>query len=558
MVGAGPVGLTLAMDLAWRGVPVVVLEQRGEEDPAAPKCNTTSARTMEILRRLGCSEDYRRCGLPPDYPNDVVYATCFSGGHELARLNLPASGERWGADRFAFDGEWPSAERPHRASQMYLERVLRSHAARFDLIDLRFDHELLDVVQREDLVELTVGTGDAGAIETFAAPFVVGCDGSHSTVRHKMGVRMVGAAPTSANVWAIFLKCPELVARGPQPRAWMSWIIGSKARGMICAINGTDTWLVHCTVPPGMEHDDFDWHQGVRDLLGMDVPFEVIATEKWRLSRAVAEQYRVGNVFLAGDAAHSWPPFAGFGMNSGIEDAVGLGWMLAGVLQGWAPATLLDSYDAERKRVGERVSRAAEAMVMAQREIVNHPDHRHNIDRQGDVARASREYIGRRLLAVDSQQFNPVGLNFGICYDQSPIICYDGAVQPEFAVGKYQPSTAPGCRAPHFVLADGSPLYDLLGASFTLLRTDPAIDVARFLHSAGQRRIPLLVIDIGHEPKAMALYKHKLLIVRPDQRVAWRADRMPSDPDAVLARVTGDGARGVTGHMSNGEPNVVQ
>lgn len=544
IVGAGPVGLTLAMDLAWRGVPSVVLEQRDASDPAHPKCNTTSARTMEILRRLGCADDYRRCGLPANYPNDVVYSTRVSGGHELGRLGLPAWGERWSADRFAFDGGWPSAERPHRASQMYLERVLRAHAAQFELIDLRFEHEVETLVQDDGVVKLIVKDRASGATSSWAAPFVVGCDGGHSTVRRQLGVQMAGGSAAQANVWAIFLRCPELLARGPQPRAWMNWVNGSKTRGMVCAIDGVDTWLVHCTVPAGVEHDDFDWRQGVCDLLGFQAEFEVLAVEKWRLSRAVAEQYRVGNVFLAGDAAHSWPPFAGFGMNSGIEDAAGLGWMLAAVLQGWAGRGLLDGYEAERKGVGEFVSRAAEGMVLAQRQITSHPDHRDKLELDGPAGDASRDYVGRMLVAVDSQQFNPMGLNFGLYYDRSPIILHDGGTPPEFSVRDYTPSTTPGCRAPYFVLADGRPLYDVLGAGFTLLRTDPTLDVAPILHDAKRRGVPLLLLDIGHEPKAAALYDHKLVMVRPDQRVAWRTDVMPADPAALLAALTGHGCEG--------------
>lgn len=543
IVGAGPIGLVLAMDLAWHGVPSVVLERRDAQDPAHPKCNTTSARTMEILRRLGCADDYRCCGLPADYPNDVVYSTRVSGGHELGRLGLPAWSERWSADRFAFDGGWPSAERPHRASQMFLERVLRAHAARRDLIDLRFEHEVTGLVQGQGVVELAVRDHGAGVASSWTAPFVVGSDGGHSTVRHLLGVPMVGGTAAQANVWAIFLRCPELLARGPQPRAWMNWVNGSKARGMVCAINGVDTWLVHCTVPAGQGHDDFDWRRGVCDLLGFEAEFEVLAAERWRLSRAVAEKYRVGNVFLAGDAAHSWPPFAGFGMNSGVEDAVGLGWMLAAVLQGWADETVLDGYEPERKRVGEQVSRVVEGMVLAQREILNHPDHRDKLEFDNALGEAARDYVGRMLVAVDSQQFNPIGLNFGLCYDRSPIILYDDGVPPEFGVRYYTPSTAPGCRAPYFVMADGRPFYDVLGAGFTLLRTDPTLDITSFALDAKRRGIPLLLLDIGHEPKAAALYDHKLVMVRPDQRVVWRGDAVPDDTDAVLATLTGGGSR---------------
>lgn len=539
IVGAGPVGLTLAMDLASRGVSTVVLEQRSSEDPAHPKCNTTSARTMEILRRLGCSDDYRRCGLPADYPNDVVYSTRVTGGYELGRIRLPSWGDRWSADRFAFDGGWPSAERPHRASQMYLERVLRKHAGQCDLVDLRFEHEVTALSQDTDGATLTVMDHRTGIASEWRAPFVVGCDGGHSAVRREIGVRMDGGTAAQANLWAIFMRCPELLARTGDAKAWMHWINGSETRGMACAIDGVDTWLVHCTVPAGLSHDEYDWRKGLRDMLGFEADFELLAAEKWRLTRAVAEKYRVGRVFLAGDAAHSWPPFAGFGMNSGIEDAVGLGWVLAAVLRGWGGEALLDSYEVERKRVGEQVSRAAEGMVLAQREIVNHPDHRHNLDLDGPEGDASRDHVGRMLIAVDSQQFNPMGLNFGIHYDRSPVLLHDGVEAPEFSVRNYTPSTVAGCRAPYFVRANGEPLHDALGAGFTLLRSDPTLDVSGFEAAASARAVPFAVLDIGHEPGAAGLYDHALVMVRPDQRIAWRGQCQPEDPASALAIMTG-------------------
>lgn len=540
VVGAGPVGLVLAMDLASRGVSTIVLEQRSSDAPAHPKCNTTSARTMEILRRLGCADDYRRCGLPADYPNDVIYATQAAAGHVLGRLALPSSGDRWAGDRFAFDGGWPSAERPHRASQMYLERVLREHASTFDLIDLRYDQAVEAVSQDAEGVRLKVRDMTSGETSNWTAPYVVGCDGGRSTVRRALNVRMVGAAAAQANIWAIFMRCPELLAKCPQPPAWMTWVNGAKARGMLCAIDGRETWLAHCTLPPGVEHDDFDWRQGVRDLLGYEAQFELLAAEKWRLTRAVAERYRVGRVFLAGDAAHAWPPFAGFGMNSGIEDAVGLGWMLAGVVRGWAGEGLLDAYEAERKVVGELVSRAAESMVLAQRAITNDPLHRGNLELDGPEGDASRAHVGRRLVEIDSQQFNPVGLNFGVPYEGSPAIAYDNGPPPApFTVGRYEASTAPGSRAPYFVLADGRSLYDVIGEGFALLRSDPDVDVGPLMQAAARRGAPLALLDIGHEPKAQELYDTPLVLVRPDQRIAWRGARPPGEPDQLFANVLG-------------------
>jgi len=541
-VGAGPVGLVLAMDLAWRGVRSTVLERRSIDAPAHPKCNTTSARTMEILRRLGCADKYRQCGLPAEFPNDVVYSTRVAGGYELARLHLPGWGKRWTEDRFAFDGGWPSAERPHRASQIYLEQVLRAHAATFELIDLRFQHEVDALTQRDAGVDLQVRDIAAASEYTISAQYAVGCDGGRSTVRRLSDIQMSGAVQALANVWAVFIRSPEILRRSPQPRAWMNWINNAAIRGTVIAIDGEDLWLVHCTVPAGVDPDSFDWRKGVVDVLGFETDFEVLIAEKWRLSRAVADSYHAGRVFLAGDAAHSWPPFAGFGMNAGIEDATGLGWMLAAVQQGWASERLLDAYDAERRPIGEQVSRAAEGMVLAQREITNDPIHRCNLEDAGPTGVAARAHAYEGLIRADSQQFDPKGLNFGIHYDASPIILYDGEEAPALTVGTYEPTTVPGCRAPHFVLSTGQPLFDMLGPGFTLLRSDPSLEVEELVTEAGQRGVPLKIVEIGHEPKARSLYQRKGVLVRPDQYIAWRADDAPPCWGQVLRTVLGDTA----------------
>ena len=336
IVGAGPVGLVMAMDLAFRGVPSVVLERRSDEAPAHPRCNTTSARTMEILRRLGCAEEYTEVGLPPDYTNDVTWSTSLLGD-EFARYHLPARNASARDERLAFDNRWHSAERPHRASQFYLERVLRSHAASFDEIDLRFDSEVVSLDQDPDHVTLGVRDTQTGAVDEIRATWVVGCDGGRSSVRKLSGIELAGEPVAMGTMQAVVFRSTDVLPimeknNGP---GWINWVVNEGGHGAILAIDGIELWLTHLRL--GDDHDEataetIDRH--ITTIVGREIDYEVDHTELWRLNRLVAKQYRQGRVFLAGDAAHTWPPYAGHGMNTGIEDGIALSWLLAAVHDG--------------------------------------------------------------------------------------------------------------------------------------------------------------------------------------------------------------------------------
>ncbi|WP_176598175.1 MULTISPECIES: FAD-dependent monooxygenase [Sphingobium] len=540
IVGAGPVGLIAAMDLAYRGVSAVVLEARSDEEPMHSRCNTTSARTMEFLRRLGCSGEYRKTGLPADYPTDVLYMTRINGV-EITRYKLPSSGSRFEEDRFSHDAGWRSAERPHRSSQMFLERVLRDHAVNVMGVDLRYFHQVTDVVQSDGRVALDFTDTRSGEAGRIAAKYVMACDGGRSTLRRQLGIRMEGGATGLGRTQSIFFRSADVMKNFSVQPGWMNWVINKDCFGNIIPIDGKDLWLTHCMIPEGAEGvTEEEYDRQIRQTMGCDIDYEVISIETWQFNRVVAERYRSGNVFLAGDAAHAWPPYAGHGMNTGIEDGITLSWMLAGVVQGWAPESILDAYDAERRGIGNQTSNAAAGMAANQHEITQKQEYRGLVEEPGETGAAARRYLRNRLLDVDSQQFSAEGLNFGLHYDQSPIIAYDEGVAPPFGVADYTPSTVPGCRVPHFAFVEtGTPLLDLLGKGFTLLVSDDGIDTSGLADAAAAVGLPFQVIDIAHEPKARKLYDHKLVLVRPDDRIAWRANEAPADPAAVIARIRG-------------------
>jgi hypothetical protein len=266
-----------------------------------------------------------------------------------------------------------------------------------------------------------------------------------------------------------------------------------------------------------------------------DFRYDIISKEDWYGRRLIASKFRDRCAFIAGDAAHIWVPYAGYGMNAGIADAMNLSWMLAAHLNGWAPASILDAYEAERWPITSQVSRFA--MSHAEAEIRRRGAVPDEIEDAGAEGERARRETGRLTYEINVQQYACAGLNFGTYYDRSPIIAYDGAEQPAYTMSSYVASTVPGCRTPHLWCADGCSLYDAMGPEFTLLRFDPSVDVVGLELAARDRAMPLKILDVVRP--AASPYQGALVLSRPDQHVAWRGDHSPADPLALIDRVSG-------------------
>ncbi len=538
IVGAGPVGLSLAMDLAWRGIDVVILESRHAGEPPNVKCNHVAARSMEIFRRLGIVKAVREAGLPADYPNNVAYRTAFLG-REMSRIKIPSRAERYTA-KDGPDTWWPTPEPPHRINQIYLEPVLFEAALRAGVrIINRTEYRALQ--QDGEGVRASARNLDDGSELSVACRYLIGCDGGRSQIRRDIGATLEGD-PVIQRVQSTFIRAPELLprllAQDGRP-AWGSFALNPRRTGNVYAIDGRETWLVHAYMKDEeTDFDAIDRDRGIRDILGVGAEFRyaVISHEDWVGRRLLADKFRDRRVFLCGDAAHLWVPFAGYGMNAGIADAMNLSWLLAAHLKGWAPAAILDAHVAERRPITEQVSHFAmnhAVHVAGQRRAVP-PE----IEAPGPEGDRVREAVGRRAYELNVQQYCCAGLNFGYFYDRSPIIAYDGETPPAYSMAEYTPSTVPGARLPHLWLADGRSLYDALGPDYTLLRFDAAIEVAPLVAAAAAQRVPLALLNVV-SPEAAALYRRKLVLARPDQHVAWRGDAPPADPAALMARIRG-------------------
>ncbi len=534
IAGAGPVGLTLAMDLSARGVRTALAEPRRFAEPPNVKCNHVSARSMEVFRRLGIAQALRDAGLPADHPNDVVFRTSLTGT-EFARIAIPCRRDRY-TDTRGPDGWWPTPEPPHRINQIYLEPILLHHAAALPGVSLHNRKQVSAFTQDADGVTVELLDLDSGRTQQQRARFLIGCDGGGSTVRKLMGAQLEGTAVIQ-RVQSTFIRAPGLAARMRTPRAWGHYSVNPRRCGTVFAIDGHETWLVHNHLnadEPEFDSVDRDW--SIRQILGVDAQFayEVISKEDWVGRRLVADRFRDGRVFIAGDAAHLWVPYAGYGMNAGIADAMNLSWHLSAHLRGWAGAAVLDAYQRERQPITEQVSRFA--MNHAQQMIKARGAVPANIEAPGAQGDAIRAAVGREAYALNVQQFCCAGLNFGYYYDHSPLIAYDDEAPPPYSMGGFTPSTVPGCRAPHCWLRDGRSLYDALGADYTLLRTRGDARVDGLVDAARASGVPLTLLDLAGEALPPE-YRHRLLICRPDQHVAWRGDTALADPAALFDRL---------------------
>lgn len=536
IVGAGPVGLTLALDLAFRGIDVTVAEVRAAGEPPNVKCNHVSARSMEVFRRLGVASALRHAGLPEDYANDVSYRTSTVGA-EITRIPIPCRRDRY-TSKGGPDTWWPTPEPPHRINQIYLEPILFAHAARQPNIRILSRTQVERFTQDEAGVTIEARDLETGSPFAIQAAYLVGCDGGKSEVRRQIGARLEGDAVVQ-RVQSTLVRAPDLIARMQLPPAWSMFTLNPRRSGNIYAIDGKELWLVHNYLRD--EEADFDavdrdW--AIRTILGVDAdfPYDIVSKEDWFGRRLVANRFRDRRVFICGDAAHIWVPYAGYGMNAGIADATNLSWLLAARLNGWGGPALLDAHEAERQPITQQVSHFAmrHAEEMAKRRRAVPPD----IEKPGPEGDALRAAFGQDVYDLNVQQYCCAGLNFGYFYDRSPLIAYDGEAQPAYGMGTFEPSTVPGCRAPHIWLEDGSSLYDALGPDYTLLRFDPALNVSSLTAAAQAGGVPLKVLDVTPTPET-AIYDRKAVLVRPDQHIAWRGDALPDRPEELVARISG-------------------
>ena len=537
VIGGGPCGLMLAIELGRRGVPVILLEDK--TSPARfPAANATQARTMEHYRRLGFAEKVRGQGLPADYPTDIAYFTRFTR-HELARFSLPSARAAREIVR-TLTGSWSAAELPHRVSQMFVEDVLRAEATACPSVSIRPGWRMAAV--RDTGTGVEVDAKHEGGRTTLRAAYAMGADGGSSTTRKGLGYSYVGESGVTRDfmggrMFAIHYRSSKLYDVIPHPRAWMYWTVNGDRRSFMASVNGRDQFNFHTQLRPGESENisDSEAKAMFHTALAAPLDIEIIARSAWNAGYTlVAEKFQRGRVFLGGDAAHLFTPAGGLGYNTAVEDAVNLGWKLSAVLKGWGGPALLDSYESERQAIARRNTTYARGFADSLGLFVPPPE----LEDEGPAGEAARKLTGDHFNHHARFEFNIPGITFGGRYDGSPIVVPDGTAPPPDAPNSYQPTGCPGGRAPHLWLGDRRSLYDALGFEFTLLQLGgkPA-GAAGFRAAAEAMNVPLSVVPVAGD-EARDLYGADLALIRPDQIVAWRGNAS-SKAAAVLRRAAG-------------------
>ncbi|MEA2988616.1 MAG: hypothetical protein QOG83_1327 [Alphaproteobacteria bacterium] len=509
IVGAGPVGLGLACDLGIRGVDCVLVERR-DGSITVPKQSMVSSRNMEFCRRWGVAQQVRTAVWPESHPRDFIYLESLRG-RELLRVKMPSFAEHDRRSDY-------TPEAPCPCPQIYFDPILLARVKARGNVRLSYNTRLDGFTQDEDGVTATLTNLGTGMSQTLRARYLVGCDGPAGPVREMLGIGLegLGAIANSVNLYFRSAALPSFHDKG-----WARFyrvIDETGCWGELIPIDGQELWRLTVFDEPASAEDP---DVLLRRMAGGAFPYEMLSAAPWERRDHVARSYRQGRVFIAGDAAHECSPTGGIGMHTGLEEAVNLAWKLAAVLEGWGGPALLSSYEAERRPIAVRNVDYATRSFNALASIPGW--------RGGEMTDWGPNRVWFSV---------PEHLKIQYSYEQSPVCVSDSTVPPE-ETPHFVPSARPGARAPHVWLADGSSTLDLFGDGFVLLRlaSDPP-DAAPLLEAARARRVPLREVVLA-DPAVAQIYEKKLVLVRPDDHVAWRGDALPADADGLIERVRG-------------------
>jgi 2-polyprenyl-6-methoxyphenol hydroxylase-like FAD-dependent oxidoreductase len=426
---------------------------------------------------------------------------------------------------------------------MLIEPVLRRHAEQWPSIERRFGWRIEIIEETAAGVRAYAVDIVSGQTETFDGAYAVGCDGARSIVRDAIGARYEGVGSEDRDfmggkMLATYLSAPDFYEFTPERRSWQYWAVNRRRFGALVAIDGKGRFVLHTQLPRGMPKSISYAKESIELTAGRTFDYDILGIAEWTAGfTLVSERYSSRRLFIAGDAAHLFTPTAGLGYNTSVDDVSNLGWKLAAVCQGWGGASLLASYDIERKPVAERNTRFARAIAEFFRSV-KMPD---ELEVEGAKGSAARRQFGECLEQLGAREFDAPGIIFGAFYGGSPLICTEETETPLDDPNHYVPQAIPGARAPHVWLDTDVALYDRMGRDFTLLRLSTNRDTRALEHAAKLRGVPLAICDCASE-EARDLYQADLVLVRPDQHIAWRANNMPQEPNEIIARLVG--ARG--------------
>lgn len=554
IIGGGPVGMAMALELGRRDIACLVIEQ-GDGQALLPRASGLSARTMEFCRHWGIADEIYHGGFPVDRGLDIVYCTGVTG-YMLARQAKPPLSEQ---PELSY-----SPVKAHRLPQNLFDPLIERAALRNPGVGVRRAHRLLGFEEIDDGIRGYVQPLDQHAVYDFnssSAPlqrssaaiaepgaftvkanYMVACDGVMSGVRDALGIGVIGTGANSDPVLSYSLSAlvniPRFAERHDMGDAERFFLLDTQGIwGNLTVVDGHDRWRLTVTGnEEKMDLSRLDMAAYVRRCLGpAELPFEIEVVTPWRRRQQIATALSRGRVFLAGDAVHAMSPTGGFGLNTGLGDVVNLGWKLAAAVEGWAGRGLLTSYDSERGPVGHRNTAAAANNFIRYRMDV---DCSRIFDASPEGER-DRTMIGAAVKEQLDRQWRSDGTTMGYSYEESPICVGDGTPAPIDDLVTYRPTARPGWPAPHAWLHDGRSMLDLFGRGFTLLQFGGDTQEADHILAATiERGVPLTVERID-DPNIATLYGKKFVLVRPDAHVAWRGDHIPDPARALIDVVCG-------------------
>ncbi|ANQ75999.1 2-polyprenyl-6-methoxyphenol hydroxylase [Rhodococcus qingshengii] len=525
VVGAGPVGFTLAIDLGRRGVRTLLVEK----DPTTkewPKMDRSNARTMEFYRRLGIADEVRAAGYPADGSMDVFIVTRLSDP-PLVKLEYPSVAEHRATIAATTDASEP-LEPYQLVAQNDLEPVLKRVAESTPNVTVRFGYNLVDFIQDDEGVTVTL-EDLAGARETVRTGYLSGCDGGISTIRKKLGIKLEGQG-SIRQLRQVTFRSDELYDKIPIGKGRHYYV--ADAEGSAFVVQGSrKDFTLNIAIDV-----DADLAQAVRDRVGFDFDFTIRNSTNWKLHLLLAERYRDERVLLAGDAVHLVIPTGGLGMNTGVGDAIDLAWKLAGTVQGWGGPGLLDSYETERRKVGARNVQAsgwaAQGMSLW-RDLVT-PE----ITEDTPAGATLRSEVGAAANIHHRRVHEMIGVEWGYSYAGSDLIAHEDDNITDWDTTTYTAHTRPGVRVPHIWLQDGRAMQDALGQDYTFIDLTGSADTTAVEADFARLGAPLEVLRID-DPNVRAAYDCSLLLVRPDLHVFWRGDVLPEDVDHWAEQAVG-------------------
>jgi 2-polyprenyl-6-methoxyphenol hydroxylase-like FAD-dependent oxidoreductase len=530
IAGGGPVGLALAGDLGWRGIRCTLVE-KSDGVITQPRMDMVGIRSMEFCRRWGIVPWVQNAGYNRDYPQDCAWVTDLNG-YEFGREPFPPPSQEKCPPQ--------SPQKRERCPQNFFDPVLARFARESSRVSLEYNTELLSFEDKGDHVAATLRDTRTNVTRNIDASYLVGCDGGASGVRQALGINMSGDAVLTYTMNVIF-RCDGLERLHTKRPAYRYIFIGPEGTwATLVAINGRDMWRFSLVGDSQRRTvSEMEIQRAIVRAVGREFDFEILSMLPWVRRQLVADRYGQGRVFIAGDAAHLTSPTGGFGMNTGILDAVNLSWKLTGAIQGWAGPRLLVTYEAEQQPVAVRnVTEAGDNLKRMLSPRMLRPDPA-VFDQGGPDVDAARLAYGNRYTEMMKREWFSIGIHLGYMYEGSPIIIADGTPQPPDDVQKYVQTARPGSRAPHVWLEKGKSTLDLFGRDFVLLRfgqlPPPVSDVVEAAKAIG---LPLSVADIENK-EALELYERRLVLVRPDGQVAWRADLPPCDARRFVDTIRG-------------------